>query len=676
MLTPQQLYETYSSDPCSEEAFFATNPLYGSGPYGNGTPHYMKRVVQFMRHLKYPCIRDTPNFLNIRNTGSKKIGLPFKFLESIDIEFFKEIQPTIKSGTAHSIRNACDISRICALIGSRPIIEEQEDTAEGESDAEEEPGPFTSSEVAKIWHHRMSTEYITYFGSNSLSDCLMVLGPDLIAEDVAYDGRAPNIGYTYQPGGSLFVATSSEEQDFFKSLQTIGPWKGMGCLPREKDFAGATGANWACVPDPSDPLKPKCRSCAYCDEEKTNDPCCDGDTPARQNLCCGAPRSTRADFGLLINNNFDTISNNIRPTQIYPLHIRNFNDIENIDDITYISYIRKSTVLMIINRLKLNEAFSLLDGSIYMLNPSRDTKGRWSPNPRLDIRSYNVFDYKLKHVGILPRNIYGGYANLLDNSGSNFYGIMDDIFLEYMQNINGYDYETDASLDDLTSPAYRTTLLNSPKTNILRARTISMLPPDPDEAVRDIKDLLWNGYGIVLFSNVGFPNTRDSSGLSYPDRMWYTTYSIIGYDDSLREFDQCVYVLHVPWGKWNEGGNPSWGPLPDGAFLVTEDHLKCMLKVYADRDYYNCRPKPCNPVLEDCEDPQVAARAAGCGGHGPENKCEPYFCASQQKAMGIAFAISLNEGFPEQTLDHLQWLPKRKNYELNKEQTLFYRLPD
>lgn len=670
MLTPQQLYESYSANPCSEDSFFATNPLHGSGPYGNGTPHYMKRVVQFMRHLKYPCVRDTPDFSNlgaivpdIRNTGSKKIGLPFKFLESLDSECFKEVQPSIKSGTAHSIRNSCDISRACVLIGGRALPE----PSENEEDEPVPTDPFLISQVQKIWHHRMATEYITHFGSNSLSDCLMVLGPDLIPEDVAYDGRAPNINYTTYPGGSIFPPGID---------LGIGPWKGMGCLPREKDFDGATGSNWRCMPNPSNPSSPpKCRSCNYCNPENPSDPCCSGDTPLRQNLCCGAPRSIRADFGLLINNSFDSIANNIRPSKIYPLHINNFNDLKNIDNLN-IPFLRKTAILNIIDRLKINEAFSLLDGSIYMLNPSRDLAGRWSPNPKLDIRSYNVFTYKLKHVGLLPRNIYGGYVNLLDNSGSNFYGIMDDVFLDYFQTINGYNYENDQVTNNLRSSAYRSIIMNEPKTNILRARTISMLPPDPDIAVKDIKDLLWNGYGIVLFSNVGFPNTRDSSGLSYPDRMWYTTYSIIGYDDSLREFDECVYVLHVPWGKWNDGGHPSWGPLPDGAFLVTEQHLKCMLKVYADRDYYGCRPQPCNPILSDCNSPEEIAKEAGCGGHGPEDKCEPYFCASKQKAMGLAFAISLNEGFPAQTLDHLQWLPKRKNYELNKEQTLYYKLPN
>jgi hypothetical protein len=260
----------------------------------------------------------------------------------------------------------------------------------------------------------------------------------------------------------------------------------------------------------------------------------------------------------------------------------------------------------------------------------------------------------MRYVGLLPRDIYGGYANLLNNSGSNFYSIIDDIFLDYVQNRNGF--------------------INTLTPNIYRARTISMLSADVNEAAASIKDLLWNGYGIVLFSNVGFPNSRDSRGLSYPDRMWYTTYSIIGYDDTKIDYNECVYVLSCPWGKWNNGGEPIWGPLPDGCFLVTETHLKCMLKVYADRDYYGCRSKlPCNPVLYDCDSPTVLRELAGCGNHGPAEKCEPYFCASQQKAMGLAFAVSLNEGFPKQTLDHYSYLPIRKIKEKFKEQPLYYK---
>jgi hypothetical protein len=99
-----------------------------------------------------------------------------------------------------------------------------------------------------------------------------------------------------------------------------------------------------------------------------------------------------------------------------------------------------------------------------------------------------------------------------------------------------------------------------------------------------------------------------------------------------------------------------------------------MLKIYADRDYYGCRSKlPCNPALYNCNDQSVLRELAGCGNHGPADKCEPYFCASQQKAMGLAFAISLNDGFPQQILDHYSYLPILKIKETFKERSLYYK---
>jgi hypothetical protein len=608
MLTPKELYETYSASPCKEDNGFYPNPFYGNGSYGAGTPHYMRRVVQFMKHLKYPCIKDAPGYKNgtnnnIRNTGAGKIGLPFKILQSLDSECFTEIQPTIDSGTSHSIRNACDISRACT---------------------------FVSSGLINQWKHRMATEYMQYFGSNSLSDCLMTLGPDLVPEEVAYFGRAPNI-----------------EQSIPDT------YAGMACLPTELDNAGATGANWSCMTPPNaGETPPKCRSCDYCpDPPDPANPCCryGQGSVDYQNYCCKAPLTTRPDFGYLISNSADTNTQNVRPRNIYPLSkVDNFNIITNwsANSIT-LTQSEISTYTNIIANLRLNESIVFKNNEVYVYtNPSY--------NDKYDIRSYTNYMYKMRYVGLLPRDIYGGYANLLNNSGSNFYSIIDDIFLDYVQNRNGF--------------------INTLTPNIYRARTISMLSADVNEAAASIKDLLWNGYGIVLFSNVGFPNSRDSRGLSYPDRMWYTTYSIIGYDDTKIDYNECVYVLSCPWGKWNNGGEPIWGPLPDGCFLVTETHLKCMLKVYADRDYYGCRSKlPCNPVLYDCDSPTVLRELAGCGNHGPAEKCEPYFCASQQKAMGLAFAVSLNEGFPKQTLDHYSYLPIRKIKEKFKEQPLYYK---
>lgn len=616
MLTSKQLYDAYSSMPCKEDNSFYPNPLYGNGSYGAGTPHYMRRVVQFMKHLVYPCIHNAPGMTggtddSIVGTGANNIALPFKLLQQLDAECFTEKQPTIFSGTSHSIRNSCDISRACM---------------------------FISSGLVYKWQHRMATEYLEHYGSNSLSDCLMVLGPDLIPETVAYYGRAPNISATIPNN-----------------------YPGMSCLPTEADYAGATGASWTCMVPPvapgGNPQPPKCRSCDYCpDPPDPNDPCCNTNNPVEyQNKCCKAPLSLRADFGYFISSQFDTDSISVKPKNLFPLtNVDNINVIKDWNtNSTTLTNEEKTTYDGIINALTLNDAIVLKNNQVYIY--------KYTQYNRTDSRAYESFTYKMRHAGLLPRAVYGGYANFLDNSGKNFYGIIDDLFLEYVQSHSGFVSPEESDDSD---------------TKIYRAKTISMLSSNTTQAANTIKDLLWNGYGVVLFSNIGFPNSRDSQGISYPDRIWYTTYSIIGYDDTKTEFNECVYVLSCPWGKWITGGEPSWGPLPDGCFLVTETHLKCMLTVYADRDYYNCRNKlPCNPAIDDCDDPDVIAELSGCGNHGPENKCEPYFCASQQRAMGLAFAISLNVGFTKQKLDHFSYLPIRVYKEQFEEKTLYFRYP-
>jgi hypothetical protein len=604
MFTSKQLYDAYSAMPCKEDNSFYPNPLHGNGSYGAGTPHYMRRVVQFMKHLVYPCIDNAPGMTagsedSIVNTGSGNIALPFKLLQQLDSECFVEKQPTILSGTSHAIRNACDISRSCM---------------------------FIASGLTHKWQHRMATEYLEHYGSNSLADCLMVLGPNLVTETTAYYDRAPNI-------------------------------QSMSCLPTEADYQGATGATWTCMVPPGEPQLPKCRSCDYCpDPPDYNNPCCNpSDVVAYKNLCCKAPLSVRPDFGYLISSKYDQDSLDIRPKQFFT-----FADVDSLDiaikgqwgsnsiGLPYNDILKYNNIL---DELTLNDALIFNTDNIYIY--------RYTQYGSRNSKAYEKYSYKMRHAGILPRAVYGGYANFLDNSGSNFYGIVDDLFLDHIQSHSGF---FTAEEDDTSD------------TKIYRAKTISMLSPNVDHAANSIKDLLWNGYGIVLFSNIGFPNSRDSQGISYPDRIWYNTYSIIGYDDTKTEFDECVYVLSCPWGKWTSGGDPSWGPLPDGCFLVTETHLKCMLEVYADRDYYNCRSRlPCNPAIYDCDDSDVIAELSGCGGHGPENKCEPYFCAAQQRAMGLAFAISLTTGFTKQKLDHFSYLPIRVYKEQFEEKTLYFR---
>jgi len=612
MITPEDLYNSYSRSPC-EPASFLSDDLRGDTTYAKGTPLTMRRVVQFLKHVKYPCINNAPGFNDIVNTGKNKLGLNFKFLQQLDVECFTEIQPNIRSGTSHSVRNASDITRACLL---------------------------TASGTQNQWHHRSSPEYLEHFGENSLPDCLMVLGPDLVPDAVAQTGRAPSTDLTIP-----------------------NTYAGMACLPG--DGVGMAGAFRGCITPPGANI-PVCRSCQFCPEDppEPDNACCHPGTIRYINECCGAPLTSRLDFSYLLSQ-IDNSNASVRPSKTFHLF-----DVDSLSVLTEgvsnsIPYSSERG-----DRIQ-NILFSLVNGQA--LSFKNNTVWVYIGGFPLRTASYVQYDFKLRHVGILERKIYGGYANLLDNTGPNFNGILDDIFLDYFQSINDWNYADSTIKDPL------------PSLTIPRMRTISILldaiinngaspVTNTQNMVDRIKDLLWNGYGVVLFSNIGFPNTRDSQGLSYPDRIWYTTYTIIGYDDTKLEFDECVYVLSCPWGNWITGGNPSWGPLPPGCFLVTETHLKCMLNYYPDREFYGCRSQlPCNPVLKDCDDPVVIRELSGCGGHGPQDKCEPYFCSKQQRSTGLVFALSMTDNFGPQALKHQDFYPVSKIKELIQEKTLYYQ---
>lgn len=509
MLTPKELYETYSINPCGY-VYSSTNP--GGLSAGNGSPFDFNRIIRFLKHVKHPCYGEIDT-TEIDGTGAGQLALPFKFLQKLDVEAFAEGQPQVDSGTAYAIRNAADITRACYL---------------------------TTNNAINNWSARMATEYIEHFCGNSLPDCLMMIGPDLVDEPTAYDRTPSSMGCFYYGASARFFCYSPPGVD-------TPPICVCGVVP----FVGD-----------ADPCPPE-----------NNDPCCKPD-PIFENDCCSVGRTSRAEFSYRV--------------------------------------------------------------------------------PVDDIGGSSVDSYIMKHVGILERKDYGGYANFVTRSGGNFHAILDDIFLNYFR--------------DTYQPDKCRTI--SAVINITKNKTT--ITTHTTSMTNDIKDLLYNGYGIVLISNVGFPNSRDSTGLSYPDRIWYQTYNIIGYDDRKIEYEECVYVLSCPFGDWIDGGHPSWGPLPPGCFLVTESHLRCMLNFSPGMDFYSCRKTFCNPLLYNCNEKQVAAQFAGCDGAPEEGKCYPYYCTPQQSAFGMVFALSMNDGFPKQELNHSDFYPVTIIREQTKEQSIYF----
>lgn len=537
MLTPNELYIAYSKEPCD-----GNDP-----PNGKGTPyptwHYIldsqkqrDKLLKFLMHLKYPCYNKIPDDKNeIKNTGANKLATPYKFLTKIDAEAFQEIQPSIKSGTSHAIRNACDLIRACDIELSKDY---------------------------RSWESRMATEYLEHFGSNSLPDCLMMLGPMLADEETVENNRSVGCG------------------DIDCVPNTTKGANGTGKI------LGARGVPHACI-DENPPLSPTrsivCGTCDPCTiDPRTGEPenpaCCSSDCVTKTQGCCGGVYSDRFDFSYLVPSDDNYFSGNIY------------------------------------------EGFK---------------------------------DTILKHVGILKRKSYGGYANFIDNSGPNFYACRDDIFLKYFRSINGYTHTT-------TTEGFDVQTFDSTKAQIDSIKVISIVNnANSIDTCSTIKDLIYNGYGVVLMTNVGFPNFRDSTGVSYPDRIWYHTFAIIGYDDTKTEFNECVYLLANSWGNWNSGGEPSWGPIPDGSFLVLESHLKEMVKFNYAVDYKGCRPSTCLPPCDSVpgmpgydsnKDPE---RAKGCSPVG-DNSCVPFECSPRQSAFGVVFALSNKESFEKRSFNYEQ----------------------
>lgn len=539
MLTPNQLYYTYTTSPCT----FGGTDLVGSpvGFIGAGTPYDLPKLTNFLKQLKYPCyskakytqqvftpkipellIREGVLHKNLReedkgilDSGKYRLALPYKILRKLDVEAFMEIQPDVRSGTAMAIRNACDIARSCKI--EKEKIKKYEE-----------------------WEHRMAYEYMLYFGGNNITDCLMMLGPDMVKASDAIE-RGSGCG-------------------------------DLDCLPRFKQSqeGSALGASFNCAKN-AETGQTECTPCSACtDEEDEIDPnvktCCSAGSCAEKMIwCCGDVTGER-------------------------------------------------------------------DGVWRFTTGAPGFIGLGYPVVDSD-------DFPLMHGAVLKRKSYDGYANLLNNSGPNFYTCPPDLFLWYLQDNNYYNYETHMDIP----------LPNDPSKLILeRIKTISLIySTDASKMMGWIKDLVFNGYGVVIMTNVGFPNKRDSTGLSFPDRIWYHSYAIIGYDDRRVEYDECVFLLANSWGAWNQGGHPSWGPIPEGSFLVTQSHLQCMLDLYRT-DKRGCRKKSKPPDTPSYNDWMYDACTE-------DSSCVPWDCASHQKALGMAFALSFTDGFPRQVLDYSQY---------------------
>lgn len=521
MYTPGDLYRTYSENPCIDNI-------------AAGAPYSLSEMTKFLKQVKYPCLHKAPGYNDLHD-GSGEIALPYKFLEIFDPHLFSEVQPSIQDGVAHAIRNAADVSRACFLVEKNDL-----------------PDPITittyhgkiTKESLGLWEARGATEYLTFFGKNSIAKCLFALGPDLVSKNDAA-GRG----------------TGCDDMD------CLPPWK-------KGQTISSLGGVFSCEDDEQGDRE--CTPCRKCPPEDDTDICCQPLSCAdRANFCCNDPSGDGEEF-------------------------------------------------------------------IYNVPPNDDVFAKPKSDRVLGI--INKKDFNIYHVGLLKRKQYGGYANLEDCSDQ-FYTGPKDLFLSYVQKSNGYNYEQNRSLNN---------------GSIDRAKIISYV-----DNVDDVKKLIYNGYGVVLLSNIGFSRQKDSYGLSYPDRIWYHTYAVVGYDDTKKHFTECVYVLANSWGQWNYGGHPPWGKLPTGCFLVTETHMKGMLDLQRI-DKAGCKDREELFLLADGE---RLVKIPGCT---TDNDCIPWECDKKQTPLGMAFVICLDNVFKPKHLDYRKMInTAQDDYIYGQERNIF-----
>jgi len=100
-------------------------------------------------------------------------------------------------------------------------------------------------------------------------------------------------------------------------------------------------------------------------------------------------------------------------------------------------------------------------------------------------------------------------------------------------------------------------------------KTVSLV-----RTIEEARDALANGYGLSVCSNYGFSNKRDKKGIANVSGNWAHAMAWIACDDTGNE---PLFLVQNSWGKWNDGGHPEWGNIPDGSFLIRAEVAAGML---------------------------------------------------------------------------------------------------
>jgi len=91
--------------------------------------------------------------------------------------------------------------------------------------------------------------------------------------------------------------------------------------------------------------------------------------------------------------------------------------------------------------------------------------------------------------------------------------------------------------------------------------------------MEELKDLLWNGYGVHCSSGIGV--TAQGNPVSQLTGSWSHDMQICGYDDraeTRKQYGQAIYFWDQSWGNWNRVENipDAWKPWGQGMFALTE----------------------------------------------------------------------------------------------------------
>lgn len=88
-----------------------------------------------------------------------------------------------------------------------------------------------------------------------------------------------------------------------------------------------------------------------------------------------------------------------------------------------------------------------------------------------------------------------------------------------------------------------------------------------------LRDILFQGFGVVNCSSMAFERTRDDWGASRQVGVWHHSQSYLGYDDrpeTHKKYGQALVLWNNShWGKWNSGPKRIHGTdidIPDGTF--------------------------------------------------------------------------------------------------------------